>query len=130
MHDWISKSICRKFKTKGHVSLNCPPKYKNKPYITKNELKNREEHVSELAANRTEFSGSTTHNIPNQRIFFNYKSPPFAYNYHLEVMEKVCKHSPNLANINFRKLCNIYTTMTQDSRYIRKANFILYCTFS
>ena len=61
MSDWISKAICRKCKKKGHLAFNCPPKYENKPYKSKNDSLNRKEHRSETAANVTEFAGSATH---------------------------------------------------------------------
>ena len=39
MPDWVSKATCRKCKKKGHLAFNCPPKYENKPYKSKNDVK-------------------------------------------------------------------------------------------
>ena len=61
MPDWVSKAICKKCNKKGHLSFNCPPKYDNKPYKTKNPQYNKKETSSETAARVSEFAGSATH---------------------------------------------------------------------
>ena len=95
MPDWVSKATCRKCKKKGHLAFNCPPKYENKPYKSKNDVRNRKEHISETAANVTEFAGSATHYVSNLRILPTYKSPSFAYHHHLKIVRRICKQSPH-----------------------------------
>ena len=74
MPDWVSKAICRKYNKKGHLSFNCPRKYEKKPYKSKNNSYNKKDNNTETAAKASEFAGSATHYIPNQRIIPNYKS--------------------------------------------------------
>ena len=104
MPDWVSKATCRKCKKKGHLAFNCPPKYENNPYKSKNDVRNRKEHISETAANVTEFAGSATHYVPNLRILPTYKSPSFAYRHHLKIMRRICKQNPHSANRKFQKI--------------------------
>ena len=96
--------FCKESQKKRHLSFDCPPKHENKPYKNKNEPKYRREHAYELATNVNEFAGSATYYIPNQSILPNYKSPSFVYNYQLQIMKRICKQSPNLANINFQEI--------------------------
>jgi len=104
MPDWVNKAICRKCNKKGHLSFNCPPKYENKPYKSKNNSYTKKDNNSETAAKASEFAGSATHYIPNQRIIPNSKSRNFAYIYHQQIMQRICKDSPNSANIIFQKI--------------------------
>ena len=30
MPEWVNKMTCSKYKKKGHLAFNCPPKYNNK----------------------------------------------------------------------------------------------------
>ena len=81
--------------------FQCPSKYKNKPYETKNEFYNKKEYISKSAVKVTEFTDSAINYILNLRILQNYKSPSFACNYRLQVMKMICSHSPNSGNIFF-----------------------------
>ena len=56
-----NKAICRKCKKKGHLSFNCPPKYDNKPFKSKNSNKKNSVHFKESAVCVSEFAGSTIH---------------------------------------------------------------------
>ena len=57
----LVKLLAENVRKRGYLAFNCPHKYENKPYKSKNDIRNRKEHISETAANVTEFAGSATH---------------------------------------------------------------------
>ena len=63
MPEWVSKAECKKYKKKGHLSFNCPPKYDNKSIKHRNEQKCNKYNNKETA-NICEFTGMTSHHIP------------------------------------------------------------------
>ena len=122
MPDWVSKAVCRKCNKKGHLSFNCPPKYENKPYKAKSTLYNRKDNNTDTAARASEFAGSATHYIPNQRMIPNFKSPDFAYTHHLHIMQRICRNSPDSANMKFQKIMQyLHNNDPRFNFYKRKA---------
>ena len=79
MLEWVNKMTCSKYKKKGHLAFNCPPKYNNKIRKVSNktnknfsqnlEQRNHENKSTEQAANVNEFAGYTyqdcTHKTKN-----------------------------------------------------------------
>ena len=79
-----------------YAFMDCSHILENKPYKAKNTSYNRKDNPTETAAKASEFAGSATHYIPNQRMIPNYKSPAFAYIYHLQIMQRICRNCPIL----------------------------------
>ena len=63
MPDWVSKAEYKRYKKKGHLSFNCPPRYDNKPFKSQNEQRYYKYNNKETA-NACEFAGMTSHHIP------------------------------------------------------------------
>ena len=64
MPDWVSKAECKRCKKKGRLSLNCPPRYDNKPFKSKNEQRYNKYNNKETA-NVCEFAGMASHHFPH-----------------------------------------------------------------
>ena len=88
----------------GWNHLNCPPKYENKIYKSKNEFTIKKEENNVTAAKATEFAGSTIHYTPYQNAIPHYQSPHFAFNYHLEILNSICRKSSNSSNMKFQRV--------------------------
>ena len=67
MPDWVSKVICSKYKKKGHLAFNCPPKYDNKCIRSKSRPKIQSTNNQSVAYTFTEFVGAATHFVPNNQ---------------------------------------------------------------
>ena len=88
MPEWVNKAICRKCKKKGHLSFNCPPKYDNKPFKSKNSNKKNSVHFKESAVCVSEFAGSTIHtqidrlqhNLDQSKLYTCYKGNTHHHN--------------------------------------------------
>ena len=102
----LVKLLAENVRKKGHLAFNCPAKYENKPYKSKNDVRNRKEHISETAANATKFAGSATPCAPNLRILPTYKSlPPLSKN-----CEKNLQTKPTLSQ---HKISENHAAFTQ-----------------